>query len=158
MITGKGLDRFDRAILEILQQDNKTPQRVIAEQVGLSAPAVQRRVKRMEEDGVIMANVSIVNPDSVHQQITVIVGVEMTSEIGEHHDDAKETFLSCKEIQQIYYVTGDIDFLLIVVLGSMAEYESLTRRIFFGNNNVKRFKSYVVMDRVKAELGIRVNA
>ena len=58
------LDRFDIAILEILQKDNKTPQRSIAETIGLSAPAVQRRIKRMEETGTIAANVAIIEPTS----------------------------------------------------------------------------------------------
>ncbi|RYE30548.1 MAG: AsnC family transcriptional regulator, partial [Hyphomicrobiales bacterium] len=56
--TAHQLDAFDRAILAILQQDNTTPQRVVGERVNLSAPAVQRRIRRMEADGVIRANVA----------------------------------------------------------------------------------------------------
>ena len=52
------LDSFDRAILALLQQDNLMPQRLIAEQINLSAPAVQRRIKRLQETGVIAANVA----------------------------------------------------------------------------------------------------
>jgi DNA-binding Lrp family transcriptional regulator len=54
-------DSFDRAILAILQRDNATPQREIAESVSLSAPAVQRRIKRLEETGVIRANVAVLD-------------------------------------------------------------------------------------------------
>ena len=54
------------------------------------------------------------------------------------------------------YVTGDADFLLVVVVPSMAHYEALTRRLFFGANNVKRFKTFVAMDRVKVGLAASV--
>lgn len=152
------LDRLDRSILKILQIDNRTPQREIAERVGLSAPAVQRRIKRMEDTKVIQRNVAIVSPAAVHQEITVIVEVEMNSELGALHDAARSAFLSAKEVQQAYYVTGDVDFILIVVLGTMEEYEMLTRRLFFGNHNVKRFRSYVAMERVKVGLDIDTGA
>ncbi len=74
------LDRFDLAILAILQKDNTTPQRAIGEAVALSAPAVQRRIKRMEESGVIRANVALVDPAAVGQPLTIFVEVQLESE------------------------------------------------------------------------------
>src|SRR4051794_13058212 len=59
------LDAFDIAILRILQQDNTTPQRTIGEAVNLSAPAVQRRIKRMEQNGVIRQNTALLDPARV---------------------------------------------------------------------------------------------
>lgn len=59
------LDDFDLKILAILQKDNLTPQRTIGEAVNLSAPAVQRRIKRMTDMGVIKANVAVVDPDAL---------------------------------------------------------------------------------------------
>ena len=56
------LDSFDLAILSILQWDNSTPQRVIGEAVNLSAPSVQRRIRRMKEAGVIQVNVATIDP------------------------------------------------------------------------------------------------
>ncbi|MBB4569370.1 Lrp/AsnC family transcriptional regulator [Rhizobium leucaenae] len=148
------LDRFDLAILDVLQRDNKTPQRSIAEVIGLSAPAVQRRVKRMEETGTIMANVAVVNPLHVRQEITVFVEVEMNNEYQDMHDQAKKAFSEAPEVQQCYYVTGEVDFILLVVVRTMADYEAMTRRLFFANNNVKRFRSFVTMDRVKVGLNV----
>lgn len=156
-INSTGLDRFDLAILEILQRDNKTPQRAIADAIGLSAPAVQRRVKRLEESGVIVANVAVVDPSRVGKAITVFVEVEMNSEISDMHDQAKRAFNDAPEVQQCYYVTGEVDFILLVTVSTMAEYEALTRRLFFGNNNIKRFRSFVAMDRVKVGLAVPVN-
>lgn len=74
------LDSFDLAILAILQRDNTTPQRLIGEAVNLSAPAVQRRIKRMAQAGVIASNVAIIEPAAVGQPITIFVEVELESE------------------------------------------------------------------------------
>jgi DNA-binding Lrp family transcriptional regulator len=148
------LDRFDLAILAILQKDNRTPQRAIGEAVALSAPAVQRRIKRMEENGVIRANVALVDPIEVGRPLTIFVEVQLESERAQLIDAAKRDFAAAPEVQQCYYVTGEADFVLVVVVASMSEYEALTRRLFFDNSNVKKFRTFVAMDRVKVGLAV----
>jgi len=149
-------DSFDRAILALLQQDNRMPQRLIAEQVGLSAPAVQRRVQRLEANGVIAANVAIVDPAALGRPITILVEVEVANESGERIDDLKRRFLAAPEVQQCYYVTGEVDFMLVVTVPTMAEYEEMTRRLFFADENVRKFRTFVTMDRVKTGTHIPV--
>ncbi|KRB62165.1 AsnC family transcriptional regulator [Rhizobium sp. Root708] len=148
------LDDFDRKILAILQKDNLTPQRTIGDAVNLSAPAVQRRIKKMTEAGVIQANVAVVDPAALGHPITIFVEVEIISETAEQIEDAKREFAATPEIQQCYYVTGEVDFLLVIVVANMAAYEALTKRLFFGNNNVKRFRTFVAMERIKAGLEV----
>lgn len=148
------LDAFDLAILNILQKDNTTPQRTIGEAVNLSAPAVQRRIKRLEETGVIEANVAVVNPAKVGQPITIFVEVEVISETADLIDAAKKEFSTVPEVQQCYYVTGEADFILVIVVPTMTAYEALARRLFFGNNNVKKFRTFIAMDRVKVGLAV----
>ncbi|MDQ8726860.1 Lrp/AsnC family transcriptional regulator [Bradyrhizobium sp. LHD-71] len=149
-----GLDRFDLAILAVVQRDNTTPQRVIGESINLSAPAVQRRVKRMEQAGVIQANVAVVDPVKLGHAITILVEVEMESERADEVDAAKRAFSAAPEVQQCYYVTGEFDFMLVMLVPNMAAYEALTRQLFFGNNNVKRFRTLIAMDRVKVGLSV----
>jgi Lrp/AsnC family leucine-responsive transcriptional regulator len=151
------LDEFDRKILAILQKDNLTPQRTIGEAINLSAPAVQRRIKRMTEAGVIQANVAVINPAALGQSITIFVEVEVISETANQIESAKREFAATPEIQQCYYVTGEADFVLVIVVPAMTDYEALTRRLFFGNNNVKRFRTFVAMDRVKTGLEIAIS-
>ncbi len=148
------LDRTDKAILNLLQQDNKMSQRKIAELVNLSAPAVQRRIKRLEETGIVQANVAIVDPAKVGSPITLFVQVAMESERTDLYEIAKRSFIAAPEVQQCYYVTGEADFMLVISVRSMGDYEALTRRLFFQNNNVKHFRTFVSMDRVKFELSI----
>ena len=150
------LDRFDLAILDILQRDNATPQRAIGAAVNLSAPAVQRRIRRMEEQGVIKANVAVVDPARVGRPITIFVEVELESERAELIDPAKRRFADAPEVQQCYYVTGEADFILVITVPTMGDYEALTRRLFFGDENVRRFRTLVAMDRVKVGLAVPV--
>jgi Lrp/AsnC family transcriptional regulator, leucine-responsive regulatory protein len=148
------LDRQDRAILRILQCNNKTPQRVIADEVNLSAAAVQRRIAAMEAEGVIVGNVAIVNPEAVSATITSIVEVQLVDERAATVDRAKALFRDTPEVQQCFYVTGGISCVLIIVAPNMRSYEGLTRRLFAENEAVKSFRSLVALDRVKTETSI----
>lgn len=148
------LDEFDLAILEILQKDNTVPQRSIGERVNLSAPAVQRRIKRLLASGVIQANITVVDPKAVALPITIIVEVQIADERYDLLNAIKQSFQQAPEVQQCYQVTGEADFVLIVVVASMFEYQALTRRLFNDNPNVTKFKSLVAMDRVKIGLSV----
>ncbi len=77
MATPTALDRFDLAILDILQADNTTPQRAIAQAVNLSAPAVQRRIQRLKDSGVIRANVAVLDPVKVGKPLTIVLEVHL---------------------------------------------------------------------------------
>ena len=146
------LDAFDLAILRLLQQDARRPLREIAEGVHLSAPSVQRRIRRMEEAGVIAATVAVIAPEAVGLPLTLITTVELEREAPQEIDAAKRFFLSTPEVQQCHYVTGESDFVLILQVASMAAYENFTRRVLFASGNVKKFRTMVSMDRVKTAL------
>ncbi len=152
------IDHFDRRILAILQRNNKMPQREIGERVNLSAPAVQRRISRLEESGIIAANVAIAAPEKLGRALTIVVEVGIESERIEELDALKSSFRKAPEVQQCYYVTGEADFVLVVLVADMAEYEALTRRLFFGNPNVRKFRTLVTMDRVKFDTAIDISA
>ena len=149
-----GLDRYDREILAIIQADNKRPQRAIAEAVNLSTAAVQRRIAAMEKSGVIAANVAIVDPDAVAATITAIVEVKLKDERAATADRAKALFRGTPEVQQCFYVTGGISFVLIIITPNMPTYEALTRRLFAENELVVDFRTLMALDRVKAGTAI----
>jgi DNA-binding Lrp family transcriptional regulator len=147
------LDKFDRAILDLVQRDNTTPLRLMAEQVNLSTAAVQRRIKRMEERGVITGNVAIVDPTAVGRPITIIVEV-MAERTSIEALGAMKAHFAVPEVQQCYYVTGEVDFVLVLTVASMQEYQALARRLFAENANVTWFKTIVALDRVKVGLDV----
>ncbi|MEP3331752.1 Lrp/AsnC family transcriptional regulator [Sedimentitalea sp.] len=150
------LDSFDLAILRLLQQNNLMTQREIGQSVNLSAPSVQRRIRRMEADGVIAANVARITPEAVGLTLTIFVEVELVSETPDDIDAAKARFRDAPEVQQCYYVTGDTDFILVLVVESMATYEEFTRRMFFQGGNVRKFRTFVSMDAVKSGVALDI--
>lgn len=151
------LDEFDRKILALLQVNNKLSQRQISDAVHLSASAVNRRIAMMEEAGVIRANVALVDPAKLGRPITVIVEVSVESERLDLIDQVKARFTNCPQVQQVYYVTGETDFVLIITVSDMGEYQRLTRQLFFDNGNIKRFRTMVVMERTKVSLAVPID-
>ena len=147
-------DRFDLAILDILQADNTTPQRAIAQAVNLSAPAVQRRIQRLKDSGVIRANVAVLDPVKVGKPLTIVLEVHLDNERPDRTAPLRARIAAEDAVQQCYSVTGEADYLLVVNVASMADYEALTRRLFEGDDNVKRFRTSVALASLKT--GLRV--
>ncbi|RDV00465.1 Lrp/AsnC family transcriptional regulator [Trinickia dinghuensis] len=150
------LDEFDLKILEIVQQNNQTPHREIGQQINLSVPSVARRLQRLRSSGVIAADRSVLNPDSLGTRVTVIAHVCAENEAIELLDEMRARFKACEQVQQCYYVTGDVDFILILCTRDMAEYTALTRTLFFAAGNVRSFRTFVAMERVKATLNVPI--
>ncbi|AFU47587.1 AsnC family transcriptional regulator [Acidovorax sp. KKS102] len=154
MATPTALDRFDLAILDILQADNTTPQRAIAQAVNLSAPAVQRRIQRLKDSGVIRANVAVLDPVKVGKPLTIVLDVHLDNERPDRTAPLRARIAAEDAVQQCYSVTGEADYLLVVNVASMADYEALTRRLFEGDDNIKRFRTSVALASLKT--GLRV--
>lgn len=152
--TTRTLDAFDREILKIIQQDNKTPQRTIADAVHLSAAAVQRRISAMERAGVIRRNVALVEPDALGIAITAIVEVFLRDERTASIDRAKALFRATPQVQQCYYTTGGTSFVLVILAADMRAYEALTRSLFSDHEWVASFRTLVALDRVKVDTAI----
>ena len=151
-----GIDNFDRKILDIVQCSNRTTSEDIAERVGLSPAAVQRRLKRMREQQVIQADVSVVNRKMVGRPMTFVVQVSLERERADLIDNFKAVMKDIAAVQQCYYVTGGSDFILVVTASDMDDYERFTRSAFFENSNVRSFQTNVVMDPVKVGLAVPV--
>ncbi len=150
------MDAFDRKLLGLVQRDNRLTADQLSERVGLSPSACQRRLKRLRDSGVIAADVSIVSPEALGRRLTMIVQVILEREQPDLIDAFKRSMRATPEVMQCYYVTGETDFVLILTVKDMQDYEDFTRRFFFENPNVLRFNTTMVMDRVKAGLQVPV--
>ncbi|WP_044874510.1 Lrp/AsnC family transcriptional regulator [Pseudomonas sp. LFM046] len=150
------LDAFDLKLIHEVQQDAGLPQAELGERVNLSAAAVNRRLKRLTDEGVIRKTVALVDAGRLGHPLTIIVEVEVESERLDLLDAMKRGFLACPQVQQCYYVAGECDFVLVLAVRSMEQYTELTRELFFENNNVKRFRTLVSMSNVKVGLEVPV--
>ena len=147
------MDSFDVKILNIIQQDNRLSTEKIADQVGLSSSAVQRRLKRLREERIIEAEVAIVSPEAVGRSLTAIVGVIIDKDrpLSLALSEFKKLMLNTPEVMQCYDVMGEFDFIVLISTKDMPEYESLSRKLFMENPNIRRYKSSLVIRRVKSE-------
>ncbi|MES2036746.1 MAG: Lrp/AsnC family transcriptional regulator [Pseudomonadota bacterium] len=143
------LDGFDLAILRYLQNNARHSAELIGADIGLSATAVQRRIRKLRDEGVIRAEVAIVSPQAVGYPLTVMVEVAFKKGLGDVIDSFKQDMQALTEVQQCFYLAGEFDFMLIVQTTDMAVYERFTRAVFFTNDNILKFQTTVVMDTVK---------
>lgn len=150
------LDLFDLALLNLVQHDNLRTSAELAEEVGLSPTSVQRRMKRLRQEGVIEADVSIVSTGALGRDMTMIVEVELERESAHLLDTFKQVMRDAPEVMQCYYTTGLADFILIVTAKDMHDYDVFIRRFFYANPNVRRFRTSIVIDRVKVGLTLPI--
>lgn len=139
------LDPFDRRLLERVRRNNLEPARVLAEAVGLSISAVLRRLRRLREEKVIVADIAVVNPLLTGSALTLHVLVRM-HEPGRRVRDAFLRSLSHHpEITGAWEVTGDDDYVLKVQVGSMAGYDAFIQRCLGDDNGVLSFKTLITI-------------
>lgn len=143
------LDAFDKKLLDQLQQNNKITAEELGNMVNLSTSAVQRRLKRLRTNKIIEADVSIVSPTAIGYGITCVVNVSLHLGSSRVIDSFKDLMTDCDEVMQCYYVTGGLDFVVIVNTQDMRHYEEFSKKYLMDNPDVKQFYSHVVIDKVK---------
>jgi DNA-binding Lrp family transcriptional regulator len=149
------MDRIDRKILALFQADTRRIAESIGAQVGLSAAAVQRRLKRLRESGVIRAELAQLDGAALGVPITCLVTLSMTGTPA-NLDRFKRQIREVAEVQQVYHVTGSKDFVLVVTATSMEAYGEFARRWFEMSEHVARYETHVVLDRVKVGLSLPI--
>ena len=150
------LDEYDKKLLRLLQQNNKMTADELGEIVSLSTSAVQRRLKRLRDEKIIEADVSIISPLAAGIAITCIVDVILEDGNSKALEKFKSTMRKSTEVMQCYFVTGTYDFVIIVNTRDMGHYEEFSKKWLMDNPNVKHFYTHVVMDKVKVGYGIGI--
>ena len=148
------MDDTDSKILRLFQSNARLTADAISEEIGLSAPAVQKRLKKLRDTGVIEREIAVLDPARIGREMTIIVEVILERENSAHLDAFKRRMREASCVQQCYYTTGEADFVLILLVRDIKEYEAFTQTYFFDESNISRFKTSVVMDRVKVSLDV----
>lgn len=150
------LDRIDKRILNQLQKDNRISNQDLAEKVGLSPPACLKRVRKLREQGVIAADVSIVDPVITGHRINVIVEVEMDRDQLDVYAAFTKKMHAAPEVTQLYQVTGEVDFVLLVLVPDMQAYEAFARRELSSDPNLRKFRSLISLRREKFSTAVEL--
>jgi Lrp/AsnC family leucine-responsive transcriptional regulator len=143
------LDTLDRQILALYQRDTRVPSEQIGEQVGLSAAAVQRRLKRLRESGVIMAETAALDCRQLGLGLTAIVQVDLIDESARASRAFRDKVTTRGEVQQCYGVAGAVDYVLVVIVADLAAYETFCEACLLHDANVRSFTTQVVLDAAK---------
>jgi Lrp/AsnC family transcriptional regulator, leucine-responsive regulatory protein len=145
------IDEFDEKILKIVRQNNRTPAEKIAEQIGLSTSAVQRRLQRLRKEKIIQADISVISPLVRGQLMKAVIGVTLEKESTVIYNDFKEKMQKTSEVTQCYLVTGEVDLILIIAVKDMAEFDAFTSKFLTENPHVKRYLTNIVINEVKTD-------
>jgi Lrp/AsnC family transcriptional regulator, leucine-responsive regulatory protein len=151
------LDRYDRLIASELQRDSRLGVEQIAERIRLSPSTVHRRIARLREEKVILADTCVLDPRAFGLSLTFIVEIILEKVRTQEVSAIKRRLLAAPEVQQIYNVTGDVDLLLIVLARDMEHFELVSRELFAADPHVRRYRTSVVMDRVKTGQAVPID-
>jgi len=143
------IDRLDSRILEILQRDGRITNAKLASMVGLSAPTVLERVKKLERSGVIRNYRASLDPKLIGLNFLVYTGIEVeVNQLG-NVKHLEERFQSLPEVLACFHIAGDLDFLLQVCVRDQETYKDFVTEQLSKIKGIKTIKSWVVLSTIK---------
>lgn len=143
------LDRTDRKILSILQEDASLAVAEVAGRVGLSQTPCWRRIQRLHSDGVIQRTVSLVQPEAIGLGLTVFIGIEALDHSPEWLTRFTEVVSAMPDVMEVHRMAGNTDYLLRVAVADMAAFDAFYRRLIEAVP-LKNVSSHFAMERVKS--------
>ena len=149
------MDRIDKQILRILQQDGSVAIATIADKVGLSQTPCWKRIRRLETTGVIEKRVALLNPEKLGLGITVFVSIQSPDHSEDWLTRFAEHVSAMPEVMEFYRMAGDVDYMLRVVVPDMAAYDGFYKRLI-GGVALKTVTSRFAMERIKSETAYEI--
>lgn len=143
------LDKTDRKILSILQQEGRIPNNKLAERVGLTTTPTLERVKRLEREGIIKGYGARIDAEAVSRSLVVFCSLRLAVHQMRTLDEVCEEINAMSEIQACYHITGDTDFLLKIVVEDMPAYETFMHDKLTQLPGIERIYSNIVLSTKK---------
>jgi len=146
------VDKFDLAILKVLQEDARASLQDISKRVGLSSTPCWNRIRKMEADGVIQGYTVRIDPAAIGFTETVIVQVTLESHTDETLYDFGRTLEQIPEVLEAYLVSGDYDYYIRIAVKDTRDYERLLRERLYRIPGIRHSKSSFVLRTLKESL------
>ncbi len=143
------LNKTDRSILQLLQDNGRLSYAEIARRVGLSTTPCIERIKRLERDGVITGYSAILNPSMVQAELLVFVQIRLSRTSQDIFNEFKQAVLQLSEVQECHLVSGNFDYLIKARVADMKAYREFLGDTLLSLPGVHESTSYVVMEPVK---------
>ena len=142
------MDRTDKMILSLLQEDATLPVADIAKRVGLSTTPCWRRIQKLEEEGVIRRRVALLDPVKINARVTVFVAIRTASHSNEWLRRFSEVVQEFPEVVEFYRMSGDVDYLLRVVVPDIAAYDAFYQKLI-AKIEIRDVSSSFAMEQIK---------
>ncbi len=142
------MDRMDKMILTLLQEDSTLPVADIARRVGLSTTPCWRRIQKMEEDKIILRRAAILDPDKVNVGVTVFVSIKTDKHNSEWLKRFSEVISKYPEVVGFYRMSGQVDYLLKVLVPDIAAYDTFYKKLV-SDVEIEDVSSAFAMERIK---------
>jgi Lrp/AsnC family transcriptional regulator len=139
---------MDRKILEILQEDATVPVAEIGKRIGLSTTPCWRRIQKLEEQGVIQRRVAVLDPKKVNVGVTVFVSITTSHHAQEWLDRFHEVLSAFPEIVEFYRMSGEVDYLLRVVVPDIEHYDAFYKKLI-SQIELTEVSSAFAMEQIK---------
>ncbi len=150
------MDAVDKKILVILQQDSAQPVADIARKVGLSVTPCWRRIQKLEEEGIITSRVALLNAKKVGLGMSVFVAIKITEHSSEWLIKFATKISEYEEVVEFYRMSGDVDYLLRVVVKNMAAYDTFYKKLI-SEVPLKDVSSSFAMEEIKYSTALPIS-
>jgi len=148
------LDKYELAILEILQRDARTSVQEIADQIGLSASPTWRRIRALEERGYIQHYVAVLNAEKLGYKQCIFAHVTLSKHDGNAIRQFEQTIERRSEVQECFSMTGDADYLLRVIVRETQDYERFLQEAVYSCPAVQSVRSNFSLRKMKFTLRV----
>lgn len=153
----ENIDRYDRHILATLQDDGRISNQQLADKVGLSSAACWRRVKVLDEKGILKKYTALVSPEALGYDLCVLIMVTLIRHRQDHVIEFQQAVQGYPEVLQCFAVTGDADYVLRVIIQDMAAYDRFLNDKVFSLPGVSQVKSNFALREIKNETAIPID-
>ncbi len=138
----KALDPTDQKILDLLQQDGRMTVRELSSQLSLSTTPVFERIKKLERAGIIDHYAAVLNTEKLGIKLKAFTHISLK----DHSKELVEEFVQCitdfPEVMECHYVTGDSDFIIVILVEDMEKYKEFVLEKLFDVPNIGKLESY----------------
>ncbi|EJF76934.1 Lrp/AsnC family transcriptional regulator [Bartonella birtlesii] len=150
------MDRLDRKILHLLQENATLSVADIAKKVGLSTTPCWRRIQKLEEDGVIQRRVAVLSPEKVNAHLTVFVSIRTNTHSHEWFKRFSKIVQEFREVIEFYRMSGDIDYLLRIVVPNIEAYDLFYKKLI-AKIDICDVSSSFAMEQIKYTTELPLN-
>lgn len=152
------LDKIDCSILELLQHDAKLTNKEIADKLGKTTTPIFERIKKLENENVIIKYMAIVNREKVGKHLVAFTNVQLKEHSQSMILAFEKNIVLLPEVMEAYHMTGLYDYLLKIIVSDMKEYQEFIVNKLAKLSNIGTVQSSFIMTEVKSELGIKIKS